>query len=65
MLGHYGRIGESQRRLLDHLISCRQAPLVLTEVFFPGGNPEDFDEAIPMFGVSVQLPSGRTGTKSG
>jgi hypothetical protein len=50
--GHRG-IGEGQRGLLNHLIGCGQAALVLAEVFFPGGDAEDLDEAIGTFGVSV------------
>ena len=59
------RIGESQRGLLDDLVSCRQPVLVLAKVLFPRGDPEDLDEAIAVFSIPVQLPSGRAGSESG
>ena len=58
------RIGEGERSLLDRLVPCGQAALVLAEMFFPGRDAEYLGELVRSFTVSIQLPAGCSGSES-
>ena len=53
------RIRKCQRGLLDLPVRCSQAARVLAQVFLPGRDAEELDEAIRLVSVPVQSEARR------